>query len=87
MGFLAVLAASLFAVFIFTVFGGYSLLLWCQQSLWMVVPPALVLAVLVCHHPKQLLPYCFSAPLYLWQAVNAYLAFFRSFCSAVRIYR
>ena len=47
MGFLAVLAASLFAVFIFTVFGGYSLLLWCQQSLWMVVPPALVLAVLV----------------------------------------
>ena len=23
------------------------LLLWCQQSLWMVVPPALVLAVLV----------------------------------------
>ena len=47
MGFLAVLAASLFAVFIFTVFGGYSLLLWCQQSLWIVVPPALVLAVLV----------------------------------------
>ena len=47
MGFFAVLAASLFAVFIFTVFGGYSLLLWCQQSLWMVVPPALVLAVLV----------------------------------------
>lgn len=47
MGFLAVLAACLFAVFIFTVFGGYSLLLWCQQSLWMVVPPALVLAVLV----------------------------------------
>ena len=46
MGFFAVLAASLFAVFIFTVFGGYSLLLWCQQSLWMVVPPALVLAVL-----------------------------------------
>ena len=42
MGFFAVLAASLFAVFIFTVFGGYSLLLWCQQSLWMVVPPALV---------------------------------------------
>ena len=42
MGFLAVLAACLFAVF-----GGYSLLLWCQQSLWMVVPPALVLAVLV----------------------------------------
>ena len=39
MGFFAVLAASLFAVFIFTVFGGYSLLLWCQQSLWMVVPP------------------------------------------------
>lgn len=33
MGFLAVLAACLFAVFIFTVFGGYSLLLWCQQSL------------------------------------------------------
>lgn len=32
MGFLAVLAASLFAVFLFTVFGGYSLLLWCQQS-------------------------------------------------------
>ena len=47
MGFLAVLSASLFAVFIFTVFSGYSLLLWCQQSLWMVVPPALVLAVLV----------------------------------------
>ena len=47
MGFLAVLAACLFAVFIFTVFGGYSLLLWCQQSLWMVVPPALVLAVLI----------------------------------------
>ena len=47
MGFLDVLAASLFAVFIFIVFGGYSLLLWCQQSLWMVVPPALVLAVLV----------------------------------------
>lgn len=47
MGFLAVLAASLFAVFIFIVFGGYSLLLWCQQSLWIVVPPALVLAVLV----------------------------------------
>ena len=47
MGFFAVLAASLFAVFLFTVFGGYSLLLWCQQSLWMVVPPALVLAVLV----------------------------------------
>ena len=44
MGFFAVLAASLFAVFIFTVFGGYSLLLWCQQSLWMVVPPALALA-------------------------------------------
>ena len=38
MGFFAVLAASLFAVFLFTVFGGYSLLLWCQQSLWMVVP-------------------------------------------------
>ena len=34
MGFFAVLAASLFAVFVFTVFGGYSLLLWCQQSLW-----------------------------------------------------
>ncbi len=32
MGFFAVLAASLFAVFLFTVFGGYSLLLWCQQS-------------------------------------------------------
>ena len=47
MGFLAVLAACLFAVFIFTVFGGYSLLLWCQQSLWMVVQPALVLAVLI----------------------------------------
>ena len=31
MGFLAVLAASLFAVFIFTVFGGYSLLL-CVSS-------------------------------------------------------
>ena len=46
-GIFAVLAASLFAVFLFTVFGGYSLLLWCQQSLWMVVPPALVLAVLV----------------------------------------
>ena len=36
-----------FGVFLFTVFGGYSLLLWCQQSLWMVVPPAVVLAVLV----------------------------------------
>ena len=47
MGFLAVLAASLFAVFIFIVFGGYSLLLWCQQSLLMVVPPALVIAVLI----------------------------------------
>ena len=47
MGFFSVLAASLFAVFLFTVFGGYSLLLWCQQSLWMVVPPAVVLAVLV----------------------------------------
>ena len=46
MGFFAVLAASLFAVFLFTVFGGYSLLLWCQQSLLMVVPPAVV-AVLV----------------------------------------
>ena len=46
MGFFAVLAASLFAVFLFTVFG-YSLLLWCRQSLWIVVPPALVLAVLV----------------------------------------
>ena len=45
--FFAVLAASLFAVFLFTVFGGYSLLLWCQQSLLMVVPPAVVLAVLV----------------------------------------
>ena len=33
-------------MFLFTVFGGYSLLLWCQQSLWMIVPPALVLAVL-----------------------------------------
>ena len=31
MGFFAVLAASLFAVFIFTVFGGYSLLLWCHR--------------------------------------------------------
>ena len=47
MGFFAVLAASLFAVFLFTVFGGYSLLLWCQQSLWMIVPPAVVLAVLI----------------------------------------
>ena len=47
LGFFAVLAASLFAVFLFTVFGGYSLLLWCQQSLLMVVPPAVVLAVLV----------------------------------------
>ena len=47
MGFLAVLAASLFAVFLFIVFGGYSLLRWYQQSLWMVVPPALVLAVLI----------------------------------------
>ena len=46
-GFFAVLAASLFFVFLFTVFGGYSLLLWCQQSLWMIVPPALVLAVLI----------------------------------------
>ena len=34
-------------MFLFTVFGGYSLLLWCQQSLWMIVPPALVLAVLI----------------------------------------
>ena len=47
MGFLAVLIACLFVVFIFTVFGGYSLLLYCQQSLLMIVPPALVLAVLV----------------------------------------
>ena len=47
MGFFAVLAASLCFVFLFTVFGGYSLLLWCQQSLWMIVPPALVLAVLI----------------------------------------
>jgi len=47
MGFFAVFAACLFAVFIFTVFGGYSLLLWCQQSLLMVIPPALVLAVLI----------------------------------------
>ena len=47
MGFFAVLAASLFAVFLFTVFGGYSLLLWCQQSLWMIVPPAVLLAVLI----------------------------------------
>lgn len=47
MGFFAVLAASLFAVFLFIVFGGYSLLRWCQQSLWMIVPPALVLAILV----------------------------------------
>ena len=53
MGFLAVLAACLFAVFIFTVFGGYSLLLWCQQSLWMVGPPALVLAVLICTFLKM----------------------------------
>ena len=30
-------------MFLFTVFGGYSLLLWCQQSLLMVVPPAVVL--------------------------------------------
>ena len=47
MGFFDVLAASLFAVFLFAVFGGYSLQLCCQQTLWMVVPPALVLAVLV----------------------------------------
>lgn len=47
MGFLAVFIACLFFVFIFTVFGGYSLLLYCQQSLLMVIPPALVLAVLV----------------------------------------
>ena len=47
LGFFAVLAASLFFVFLVTVFGGYSLLLWCQQSLWMIVPPALVLAVLI----------------------------------------
>ena len=47
MGFFAVFAACLFVVFLFMVFGGYSLLLWCQQSLWIVVPPALVLAVLV----------------------------------------
>ena len=31
----------------FPVFGGYSLLLYCQQSLLMIVPPALVLAILV----------------------------------------
>ena len=37
MGFLAVLAASLFAVFIFTVFGGYSLLLWCPCG-WSFLP-------------------------------------------------
>ena len=42
MGFFAILTASLF-----TVFGGYSLLLYCQQSLLMIVPPALVLAILV----------------------------------------
>ena len=53
MGFFAVLAASLFAVFLFTVFGGYSLLLWCQQSLWMIVPPAVVLAVLVWAFPEK----------------------------------
>ena len=57
MGFFAVLAASLFAVFLFTVFGGYSLLLWCQQSLWMIVPPAVVLAVITWQlravHPRQ----------------------------------
>lgn len=47
MGFLAVFIACLFVVFIFTVFGGYSLLLYCQQSLLMVIPPALVLVVLV----------------------------------------
>ena len=47
MSFLAVFAACLFFVFLFTVFGGYSLLLWCQQSLLMVVPPALALAVLI----------------------------------------
>lgn len=47
MGFLAVFIACLFFVFIFTVFGGYSLLLYCQQSLLMVIPPALVLSVLV----------------------------------------
>lgn len=47
MGFFAVLVACLFFVFLFTVFGGYSLLLWCQQSLWMIVPPALVLAILI----------------------------------------
>ena len=53
MGFLAVLAASLFAVFIFIVFGGYSLLLWCQQSLWMVVPPARWRAVVACKFFKM----------------------------------
>ena len=47
MGFFAILTASLFVVFLFTVFGGYSLLLYCQQSLLMIVPPALVLAILV----------------------------------------
>ena len=45
--FFAILIASLFVVFLFTVFGGYSLLLYCQQSLLMIVPPALVLAILV----------------------------------------
>ena len=47
MGFFAILTASLFVVFLFTVCGGYSLLLYCQQSLLMIVPPALVLAILV----------------------------------------
>ena len=47
MGFFAILTASLFVVFLFPVFGGYSLLLYCQQSLLMIVPPALVLAILV----------------------------------------
>ena len=47
MGFFAILTASLFVVFLFTVFGGYSLLLYCKQSLLMIVPPALVLAILV----------------------------------------
>ena len=47
MGFLLYWLQVCLPYLFFTVFGGYSLLLWCQQSLWMVVPPALVLAVLV----------------------------------------
>ena len=45
MGFFAVLAASLFAVFLFTVFGGYSLLLWCIFRRFVFVCSVLFIAV------------------------------------------